>query len=66
VPFEQRVVICINYFPLCWMDKICVPTPRLKFKRMSLLEQKQRYTIEILQNDNYSQTDIVKIICRNK
>lgn len=48
------------------MDKICVPTPRLKFKRMSLLEQKQRYTIEILQNDNYSQTDIVKIICRNK
>ncbi len=44
------------------MDKICAPTPRPKFKRMNLLEQKQRYTIEILQNDNYSQTDIVKII----
>ena len=33
---------------------------------MSHLTQEQRYTIEILYNENYSQTDIAKIICRDK
>ena len=33
---------------------------------MSHLTQEQRYTIEILYNENYSQTDIAKIIFRDK
>lgn len=33
---------------------------------MSHLTQQQRYTIEILRNENYSQTAIAKIICRDK
>ncbi len=33
---------------------------------MSHLTQVQRYTIEILYNENYSQTDIAKILCRDK
>ena len=33
---------------------------------MSHLTPQQRYTIEILYNENYSQTDIAKIICRDK
>ena len=33
---------------------------------MSHLTHQQRYTIEILYNENYSQTDIAKIICRDK
>ena len=33
---------------------------------MSHLTPEQRYTIEILYNENYSQTAIAKIICRDK
>ncbi len=33
---------------------------------MSHLTQEQRYTIEILHKEKYSQTDIAKIICRDK
>jgi IS30 family transposase len=33
---------------------------------MSHLTQEQRYTIEILCNEKYSQTAIAKIICRDK
>jgi transposase, IS30 family len=33
---------------------------------MSHLTQEQRYRIEVLHNENYSQTEIAKIICRDK
>ena len=33
---------------------------------MSHLTLEQRYTIEILHKEKYSQTDIAKIICRGK
>ena len=33
---------------------------------MSHLSQEQRNTIEVLHKEKYSQTDIAKIICRDK